>query len=77
MDTIGQKIRCELVKSKLSVPEKEVWFIWDLEKSEVDEDSFLAAIAYEHGMYPSVREARLHLESTKVRSKIREAAMKK
>ena len=66
-DTVGQKIKCELVKSKLSVPEKEVWFVWDLEKGEVDEDSYLAAVAYEHGMYPSIRAAKAVLTNPKIR----------
>ena len=72
--TTGQKIKCELVKSKLSVPEKEVYFVWDLVKGEVDEDSYLAAVAFEHGLYTSILEAKKHLGSTKVRSTIREAA---
>jgi hypothetical protein len=75
-DVKAQKIRAELMKSKLSVPEKEVWFQWSLEKSAVDEDSFLASAALERGLFPNYQSALNSLTSTKTRSKIRGLLMK-
>jgi recombination protein RecA len=70
-DVKAQKIRAELIKSKLSVPEKEVWFQWSLVTSSIDEDSFLASTALEHGLSPTYQAALKSLTSTKTRSRIR------
>lgn len=48
--TIGQKVRCELTKSKLSKPEQEVFFVWDSVNAMVDTDSFLLSRGLELGL---------------------------
>jgi recombination protein RecA len=49
-DTVGQKIRCELLKSKLSSPDREVWFTWDLKNNRVDEVGYLITWGLENGL---------------------------
>lgn len=49
--TVKQKIRCELLKSKLSKPDVESWFIWDLKKGQIDEEAYYATLGLEQGMF--------------------------
>ena len=48
--TVGQKVRCELTKSKLSKPEQEVFFVWDNVNARVNTDSFLLSRGLELGL---------------------------
>ena len=48
-DTLLQKIRVELIKTKLSRPEREQWFQWDTVNSQVDIIGYLIAIGLESG----------------------------
>ena len=48
-ETIGQKFKAELHKSKLSKPHREVFFDWLLEDGTVDEIGFMIAQGMEHG----------------------------
>lgn len=48
-EQIGQKIRAEVVKSKLSKPFRDVWFDWNLTMGDVDEVMFLFTQGVELG----------------------------
>lgn len=88
--TIAQKIRCELMKSKLSSPEREAWFTWDLINGEIDLTGYLIAFGLEDGFiqkgsgtwkmngktFRGEAALRGYLDSNpKVKSKMREAAL--
>jgi len=48
--TIGVKMKCELLKSKLSSPDRTLFFVWDPRKGEIDTIGFLIAAGLEHGL---------------------------
>lgn len=49
-ETVGQKIRATLEKSKLNSPHRESWFTWDLQRGAVDDTGFLIAWGLENGI---------------------------
>lgn len=53
--TVKQKVKVELVKSKLSDPEREVWLVWDIPKAELDETAFLVAWGIDNGVLTGAR----------------------
>jgi recombination protein RecA len=48
--TVGQKFRAELHKSKLSAPDQERYFVWDMEHGCIDEIGYLIAMGLELGL---------------------------
>jgi len=48
-DTVMQKIRVELIKTKLSTPEREQWFQWNVRDAEIDELGYLIAVGLSTG----------------------------
>lgn len=49
-ETVIQKIRAQLVKSKLSRPDREEWFRWNIETGTVETLPYLVAVGLEHGL---------------------------
>lgn len=49
-ETYGQKIRATVEKSKLNRPHRDAYFIFNLDRGEVDEASFMVAYGLEHGL---------------------------
>ena len=88
-DVMFQKIRVELIKTKLSRPEREQWFQWNTKEASIDEVGYLIAIGIEHGAikkrgngwalgtatFRGQKTLREYVESnTKVKSRLRELA---
>jgi recombination protein RecA len=89
-DTTVQKIRCELVKSKLGRPEREQWFQWDVRESQVDITGYLISVGLEVGQikktgsswqigkdkFRGEKQVRKHLDSNpRLRHRLRQSAL--
>lgn len=49
-DTVAMKFRGELLKSKLSAPDRQIHFQWDLENGRIDETGFVISYGLELGL---------------------------
>ena len=67
-ETIGQKFRGYMEKSKLSAPHREVHFVWDYETNSVDEAGYIIAMGLEAGIITQ-NGAMWEFDGTKVRGK--------
>jgi RecA/RadA recombinase len=53
--TVKQKVKLELHKSKLTVPHREVWLVFDLEEGAVDDGTYILARALQEGLVTNTK----------------------